>query len=343
MRGGAALCWVGALAAACWLVTGSAYALNAAILAELYAIVAVSWDLTLGYSGIFDFAHAAFFGIGAYVCGIVTTVEDWSPWIGILCAIAGGAVGGALMAGAVARLRGIYVALVSFAFAELVLTFLTSSQSISGGATGIVLIPSLTLGGIDLSGNPEVFFYICLGLLAACTIGIRLLVRSSFGLSLRAMRDFEEYSTSRGVSLGRNRVEVIVISSTFASGAGALFALYSGVASPDLFGFSTATLLLTMVILGGVGTVYGPLLGAIVITAFTNIRQIAELSTESFLLTAAIILVVLWVIPGGLWSLGDLTRRARRGLAGRQLLRASARDAAVGTEGRAGGGAGNDE
>lgn len=307
--------WTGAavfglVAVVCWLVTQSQYALNAAILAELYAIVAASWDLTLGYSGVFNFAHAAFFGIGAYVCGIVTTDLQWSPWLAIVAAVAGGAAGAALMAGAVARLRGIYVALVSFAFAELVLTLLTSSPSISGGESGIVLIPSLTLGKWDLSGNEETFFFICLGVLIACTTILRLLVRSPFGLSLQAARDFEDYASSRGVSVMRTRTSVIVISSMFASGAGALFALYSGVASPDLFGFSTSTLLLTMVIVGGVGSIYGPIVGAIVITAFTNLRQIAALDTESYLLTAAIILIVLWILPRGLWSLMHVRRAA---------------------------------
>lgn len=285
-----------------WRVAGNGYAVNIAIIACMYAIVAASWDLTLGYGAMFDFSHAAMFGVGAYACAIVTVDAGWSPWLGLLAGTLAGGASGALVAGTVSRLRGIYVALASFAFAELVDILVTSSSSITGGEQGMVLVPPLQIGSINLSGNATLFLYVMVGVLLVSIVVMRLLVSSSFGLGLRAMRDFEEYARSRGVPVGRHRMWVLVVSSAFAAMAGALFAGYTDVASPDLFGFSTSTLLLTMVILGGVGSIYGPAVGGVVMTVFVNIPAIAELDTGSYLLTSAIILGVLLFIPGGLWS-----------------------------------------
>jgi branched-chain amino acid transport system permease protein len=178
----------------------------------------------------------------------------------------------------------------------------------------MVLIPTLQLGPWDLSGNTTTFLYIAIGAVIFSAVAMRWLMSSTFGLGVRAMRDYEEYALSRGVPVARHRIQIIAVSSMFASGAGALFALYTGVASPDLFGFSTSTLLLTMVILGGIGSVYGPVVGAVAVTAFVNIPQIAALNTETYLITGALILVILWILPGGLWSVLRRARAGRRGV-----------------------------
>jgi branched-chain amino acid transport system permease protein len=327
--GGAVVVLVVAIAAP-QLITG-AYYQNLAILALLYAIVAANWDLTIGYAGLFNFAHIAFFGLGAYTSGVLTTKYGISPWLGIaaavgLCVVVGGAV-----AFPATRLRGIYVALTTFAFTQLVSSLIVSRTSLTGGSAGLVLIPSITIGSYDFGFHNAGYFYLAEGLLIVSTIFLRVLVRSDFGLSFVAIREFEDYAASRGVPVARQRLLALVISSVFTGAAGAIYAHYLGVASPDIFGFGFVTLFLSMVILGGSGTIYGPIVAAIVLTFFTESRQLAGLGDLRFMLISVLIVLVLLFARGGIWgavqALGRILSRAGTGHGPiKPLKRQTARD-----------------
>jgi branched-chain amino acid transport system permease protein len=290
------------------LITGSYYQ-NLAILAVLYATVALNWDLTIGYAGLFNFAHIAFFGLGAYTTGILTTKYSVSPWLGIGAAVALSVVVATIVAFPATRLRGIYVALTTFAFTALVSALIVSRTSLTGGAAGLVLIPSISIGGDDFGAHPAGYFYLAEALLIVSTVCLRLLVRSDFGLSFVAVREFEEYAASRGVPLARQRLVALVISAVFTSAAGAVYAHYLGVASPDVFGFGFNTLFLSMVIVGGAGTLYGPLLAAIVLTFFTESRQMASLGEIRFMIISVVIVLVLLFARRGLWGAVEAAAR----------------------------------
>lgn len=283
------------------VVTGSYYQ-NLAILAVLYAVVASNWDLTIGYAGLFNFAHIAFFGLGAYTSAILTTKYGVYPWLGIAAASALSVVIGAGVALPATRLRGIYVALTTFAFTALAAALIVSRTSLTGGFAGLVLIPSLTFFGHDFGFEAAGYLYVAEALLIVSTVLLRALVRSDFGLSFVAIREFEEYAASRGVPVARQRLASLVVSAVFTSAAGAVYAHYLGVASPDIFGFGFTTLFLSMVIVGGSGTIYGPLLAAIVLTFFTESRQMASLAEIRFMLISVVIVLVLLFARGGLWG-----------------------------------------
>jgi branched-chain amino acid transport system permease protein len=297
------------------LITG-AYYQNLAILALLYAVVASNWDLTIGYAGLFNFAHIAFFGLGAYTTGVLTTKYTISPWLGIAAAVGLSVVVGAAVAFPATRLRGIYVALTTFAFTALVSALIVSKTSLTGGAAGLVLIPSLTIGSYDFGFHNAGYLYLAEALLIVSTIFLRILVRSDFGLSFVAIREFEEYAASRGVPVARQRLVTVVVSAIFTSAAGAIYADYLGVASPDIFGFGFTTLFLSMVIVGGSGTIFGPLLAAIVLTFVTESRQMAGLGELRFMLISVVIVLVLLFAQSGIWgaveSVARLIRRAGR-------------------------------
>ena len=185
-------------------IVSDSYLLHLAILGMLFAVVASNWDLTLGYAGIFNFAHIAFFGLGAYTSGILSVRLGISPWLGILVGSIVAVLVAAIVSIPVIRLRGIYVALLTFAFTQLASALIVSQTSITGGVAGLVGVPGLSLGGIAFRENIDAYFYLVGVLLIASTIFLRWVVSSDFGLSLVALRDFEEYAVSRGVPLAAN-------------------------------------------------------------------------------------------------------------------------------------------
>ena len=282
------------------LFTGSV-AQNLAVLSILYAVVASNWDLTLGYAGIFNFAHVAFFGIGSYVAAISTLQFGVPVWWDLgLAAVVVIAVSGVVSSLAL-RLRGIYVALVTFAVTQLCVALFNSQKDITGGPVGLIGVPDLQLGGFAFGSDPRAYFYAAEFLLLASTIVLRWLVSSNFGLSLVALRDNESYAVSRGIPARRQRVLAMMISSIPTSLAGCIYAHYLIVASPDVFSFSLTTLLLTMVLVGGAGTIYGPIVAAIVLTVGTE--KLSALGNLRYMIVAALIVLTLRFLPGGLWSL----------------------------------------
>jgi branched-chain amino acid transport system permease protein len=315
-RGAVVVGGVLVLLAAPQVFTG-AYTQNLLILSVLFAVVAACWDLTIGYTGIFNFAHVAFFGIGVYTAGIVTTRYGIGPWLSIPLAAGAAVLGALLVSIPVARLRGIYVALASFALAALVQSLVLGAPGVTGGANGLALIPSLTIGSYDFAFHNQAYFYVAEALLLVTTVGVFAATRSTFGLSLIGIRDFEAYAASRGIPVARQKTIAMVTSAVFTGAAGAIYALYLGVASPDVFGFGFTTLFLSMVIVGGTGTLFGPILAAIVFGIFENARQIASLGDLRFMLIAVVTILVLIFARRGLWgavvgALRDVGRFAER-------------------------------
>lgn len=281
----------------------------------VYAVVAGSWDLTLGYAGVFNFAQVATFGVGAYATGILA-LHGLPPLVSMAAAVLIGVIFNGIVAIPVLRLRGVYVALITFAAAQLVGSVVLGWTSVTGGSTGLVLVPDLTVGSLDFNLNSIAYLYLGEGLLLLTVLLLRWIIASPFGLSLVAGRDAEDYASSRGIPLGRQRVIALGIGAAFASAAGAVFGEYLSSASPTIFGFATATLVLSMVLVGGAGSIYGPALAAIGLTFLQNVRQVAGLGPMTFVITAALIIIVLRVLPGGLWQITTRLSgiRLRRGI-----------------------------
>jgi branched-chain amino acid transport system permease protein len=283
---------------------------NLAILALLYAVVAQNWDLTLGYSGIFNFAHVAFFGVASYVTAISTMKFNVPVWWDMVLAVAVVALVSALTAVLALRQRGIYVALVTFALSQLCIALVNSQKDLTGGAVGLVGVPDLKVGRFVFGAHPSSYFYASEVLLIASTLFLRWLVQSDFGLSLVALRDYEDYAISRGIPAVRQRVLAIVLSSIFTSLAGSLYAHYLIVAAPDVFSFSLTTFLLSMVLVGGASSIYGPAIAAIVLTVGTE--KLAGLGVVRYMVIAVLIVLTLRFLPGGVASLGRIGMSAYR-------------------------------
>ena len=296
--------------------------IHLAILGMLYAIVASNWDLTLGYAGVFNFAHLAFFGIGAYTSGILAVKLGVSPWLGIPCGGLTAAIASVIVSIPAIRLRGIYVALLTFACSQLVLLLLLSQPLITGGQQGLTGVPQLQIGDFLFRESKFAHFYL-VGLLLLCsTVFLRRLVSSDFGLSLIALRDFEEYAVARGIPLARQRLLAFLLSAIFPGLAGGVYAHFLIVASPDVFGFSLATLLLSMVLVGGVATIYGPVVIGVVMTYVSELMASSAWMSQvfgvsrgpvRFMFVAVIIVLTMRFLPQGFWGLiNRFSERSRK-------------------------------
>ena len=283
------------------LFVPSTYLRHLVIIAMVYAVVASNWDLSLGYAGVFNFAHLAFFALGAYGAAVITKTYDLSPWLGIPAGALLAVTASVLVCLPVLRLKGIYIVLITFAFGQLCLHLVLGLSDVTGGSRGLVLIPPLTLGDFTFSQNGRLgYYYLTVALFAASTFYLRRLVASNFGLSLVALKDNEDYAVSRGISLARQRLLTFATSAVFTGAVGGLYAQYLRVVSPDLFGFGFLSLALSMLLLGGISTIYGPIIAAFLLTFLSE--AMVDLGPWSYVIIATLIILVLRFFPDGLLS-----------------------------------------
>ena len=290
------------------LVSSDSYIRHVSIVAIMYGVLVSSWNISLGYGGVFNFGHMAFFAVGAYATGIFTKTFGFSPWWGIPIGVAAALLASILVCLPVLRLKGIYVILVTFAFGQLCLQIVLNQREITGGSFGLVAIPPLAIGNYSFRDNQNLgYYYLALAILAFTIFAIARLVKSPFGWRLVALRDNETYAVSRGVNLARTRLLTFAFSAIFPGAIGAVYAQYVRSASPDMFGFSFLTLALTMLLLGGTGTVWGPVAGAFVFTVFSEVMT--GLGPARYLVTAVLIVLILRFFPQGLAGIPAIIAR----------------------------------
>jgi branched-chain amino acid transport system permease protein len=242
----------------------TAYLLNLATLASIFGILAVSLNVMVGYAGIFSMAHAVFFGLGAYAGAQIALLL--TPDAAVAC------IAAALLAGAFSlclalpalRVRGEYFVAASLGLQMLASTIFTQAEPLTGGIGGLVGIPPPTLAGFDISSGPA-FLAVCVTCLAAAMLTIRLLMRGSFGRSLMAVRDSESAARALGKDVALLKTLAVALGCALAGVAGALFAFQEAFVNVESFTLDQSILVLAMVIIGGVGTLAGPLIGAILL------------------------------------------------------------------------------
>lgn len=283
------------------IVTDS-YTRHLFILAFVYAIIASNWDLSLGYAGLFNFGHLTFFAVGVYTAAIAAKTVGVDPWFAIPMGGVTAMLAALLVALPVARLKGIYVVLVTFGFSQLLLQLILSQSQITGGAGGMVRIPGLEIGDYRFIRDFKFgYYYVALGLLTISTIYLLWLTKSPFGKSLLAVRDNEDYAQARGISIARQRVLALMASAIFPGIAGGFFAIYLRVAAPEVLSFGTLSLALSMVLIGGTATVYGPIIAAFALTFATEaMAGIRGMEEARFIIVAVGMILVLRFVPGGL-------------------------------------------
>jgi branched-chain amino acid transport system ATP-binding protein len=262
----------------------------------LLMIVGIGLNLLIGLSGQISFGHVGFYAIGAYTVAILTSSSGWSFWLAWpLAAVFAGAMG-ALLALPALRVKGPYLAMITIAFSFIIEHSIVELRDVTGGQNGIMGIASPSLFGA-VQGERAVALLAMLA--AACALaGFAWLSRGTWGAAMRAVRDSETAAESVGLNPLAIKVVAFAVSAALAGLAGGLFAPLSGFVTPHTFGFVQSILFVLIVILGGAGSIAGPLVGALVVGLLPEL--LSGLEEFRLLFFGAMLLVVLWVAPDGL-------------------------------------------
>ncbi|RLB05552.1 MAG: branched-chain amino acid ABC transporter permease [Deltaproteobacteria bacterium] len=299
------------------------YYQNVLIFIGIHAILTVGLNLLMGYAGQISLGHAAFFGIGAYSSGILTATHGWSPLSAMLVAVIVTAVIAVIIGIPSLKLTGYYLAMATLGFGIIVYIMFREMSQFTGGASGLVGIPPLSFGKWTLGTGTDYFFFVW-GLLFVVIVLSLNMVDSQVGRAFRAIHDSEIAALSLGIDTSRLKLKVFVISAVYASIAGSIYAHYITFISPSSFGFMFSIKLVTMVVIGGMASIWGALFGAATITILPEILHVfAEYDVIVF---GIILIVVMIFMPQGLTcGILDAWQKSKRLARKRALMEQKAR------------------
>lgn len=290
-----------------------AYVLNLATLVCINAVLAITLNFIMGYAGIFSLAHAVFFGVGAYAAANVALHIGPSLLLAVPAAMAAAAVLSLVLALPALRVRGEYFVAASLGLQVLGVTVFAEWKGATGGLGGLIGIPPAQLFGRELS-DPAAFLALsvaCLVLVIAIT---SVLLRSSFGRNLQAIRDSESAAHAFGKNVAAIKTLSVVISSALTGIAGALYAFYLGFINVESFMLDNSVLVMAMVIIGGTGTLLGPIVGAVLLmllpTLFSYMSFLppTEIGSIQQIAYGLAMVVLMMLRPGGLVGSGRGSR-----------------------------------
>jgi len=270
----------------------------------VYGLFALGFNLLYGYTGLLSFGHAAYFGLGAYGAGIALAKIGWtSVWVALALGVSAAAVGGAIIGFFALRRRGIYFAMLTLAFAQLLYFVAFHMASVTGGDDGLRGIPTLTLGLLAWRiplGNPTNFHFFALALVAVAIFALRRILDSPFGAVLAAIRENTDRAQACGYDVQRVKLVSFVFSAAFTGLAGALDALRITVVPVEALYWSTSGQAVIMTLLGGAGTFFGPFVGA---GTFLVLQDRLAIVTEAWpLVIGLIFMAFVLFLPQGIWG-----------------------------------------
>jgi ABC-type branched-subunit amino acid transport system ATPase component/ABC-type branched-subunit amino acid transport system permease subunit len=274
----------------------------------LTAIAGIGLNVLLGLTGQVSFGHVGFYAIGAYAVAVLTVAAKWDFWWALPVAALLAAGTGALLALPAMRVRGPYLAMVTIAFGFVVENVAVEWRGVTGGQNGIMGVPQPAIAGLAFGERGVAIASI--GLAALATVGFSLLARSRWGAAMRAVKDSEVAAESIGLSPVRIKTLAFAVSALCAGAAGAFFAALSGFVTPSTFSFSQSLLFVLVVIIGGAGSLAGPLAGAAIVVLLPEV--LAALAEYRLLFFGALLLLVLWLAPDGVTGIAARWAARRR-------------------------------
>ncbi len=273
------------------------YTIRVAATILVFTVFATGLNLILGFTGLLSFGHAALFGTGAYISARLMLDTGLPLALVMLAAVVGAGVFGLLIGLTSWRVGGDYLALITLGVGQIFYLFLNNSNDLTGGATGLPGIPAGNFFGWDLSSIQNVYLFVLI-MAIIVTILARVIGRSYFGRSLLAIREDEVIARAHGINVPLTKVISFGVGSAIAGLAGVLQVLLLGFVGPATFNVDQSILVVEIVLIGGMATTAGPLLGSILVIGSTEyLRALADY--RSMIFGALIVLVLLWK-PGGL-------------------------------------------
>ncbi len=286
----------------------SGYVLYVVNLLMVFSVLALGMHLVIGETGQFALSHAAFFGIGIYTAGLIN--NQWQPPF-VVSILAGALLAAALgwVIGLLAlRMRDIYLALATFAFGEAMQWVFLNWEQVTNGSNGLQMKPA-ALGGLRLMNDLQAYPFVVA--IAALMLWLTVaLSRSRLGSSFRAVRESDVAAVAMGVNTRTVKVTAFVLSAAFAGVAGGMYTLFTSFIHPESLGFQTTILILTMVVVGGLGSVRGAVAGAIVFGLASELLRQAPSYQE--IIYGGILMLFMMFLPKGMASLFAARRKSQR-------------------------------
>jgi branched-chain amino acid transport system permease protein len=308
------------------LLVGERYFLGQVIVFFIWGMVAMSWNLLTGHAGVFSLAQLLFMASGAYGVAMGVTFTNTSVWLAIPLATLGAAILALVIGMACLRLTGSYVALLTFAIAQMIHALIITDtscfartgntcQELFGGPTGFSSFDSFgfrtILKGNWILGN----YYVVLAGFALTVFGVIVVIHGRFGLAFRAIRDNVGYATSRGIDRKKYHIAAFAISALFAGLAGSIYAAHFRFAGPSLLEFSNLLFVLAMIVVGGLGSTWGPLVGTALMMLVVELSK--DLGDARNLLLGLALIIFVILMPKGLaWAASQLSSAMSRRLLG---------------------------
>jgi ABC-type branched-subunit amino acid transport system permease subunit len=292
---------------AAWLILGCApwvlnsYALFVLSIGCILAIGTIGLDITAGMSGQLSLGHAGFFGVGAYAAMIAILRWGFSAWAALPVAVVAASLAAVVIGLPLTRLRGHYLAMATLAFGLIVFDLLYTLREFTGGGAGLALPAPL---------DPRsVYELLVLGSIATIVVAARLR-RSWAGMAWELLRESETAAAAHGIDVALWKLLAVVAGAAFAGLAGAFYVYVVSYVSPEPFGLSTTIFFFAALLIGGPGTVWGPALAALLLNAL--VYSLGNLLAVQEAIYGAIILIILWLFPGGLAETSWLRRKSAR-------------------------------
>ena len=300
-------------------ILGSAYYIRVATIVGIYVILVSSLNMIIGFTGMFSLGHAAFYGIGAYTSAMLTTMAGWPFWLALPAAGIVAGLFGTLIGLATLRLKAVFLAFTTLGFGEITRIVILNWRSFTRGPLGIAGVPIPRLFGWQFDGRG---YYYLVVVLAAATVAVAARVyHSRVGRALVAIREDETAASSMGINVFGYKVLVFALACGFAGIAGSFFAHFQRFISADSFANLESFVIITMVALGGTGSIAGPILGALILVVLPEVFRF--LAQYRGVIYGLVLVLVIVLKPGGLAGVKGIfekpmaPKRPRRGLLAR--------------------------
>ena len=272
----------------------------------IYGLFALGFNLLYGYAGLLSFGHSALFGAGAYACGIALTRFGLPWWLGVIASVLAGMAMAAIMGALAVRTRGIYFAMVTLALSQCVYYVALQATGWTGGENGLRGIRLTTIGPLDFVDPATRYYVVAIIVIVALFVLSRILA-SPFGAVLEAVRENEARARACGFDIRATRFLAFTLSGAFCGLAGALQALHLGIVPLETLSYQTSGQAVMMALLGGMGTFFGPFIGAGLFLLLENIVSLYTVHWQ--LLVGVTYIVCVLFFPLGVW--GTILARLR--------------------------------
>jgi len=279
------------------LSVGEGYLLNVLVFVGIHTMLALALNLLLGYAGQISLGHAGFFGLGAYISGVLTANHGIDPWLAMAIAAITVTLMAFLVGFPILKLKGHYLAMATLGLGIIIYIVFNEAVDQTGGPSGLSGIPNLTLAGITFDTDLKNYYLIWTATLICMGLALNL-VHSRIGRALRAIHDSEVAARVMGVNARLLKVQIFALSAGISAIAGSLYAHTMTFIAPASFGFNFSVELVTMVIIGGLASIYGSLLGAALLTVLPEILRAFQ--DFDIVVYGLLLIIMTMYMPGGL-------------------------------------------